>query len=317
MLDWTDRHERYFLRLCSPHALLYTEMVTTGALLHGDAARYLAFHPAEHPVALQLGGSDPAQMAASARLGQDAGFDEININVGCPSDRVQNGAFGACLMLQPAQVADCIAAIRQHVTIPITVKSRIGVDDQDSYELLAAFTAVIRSAGCDALIVHARKAWLQGLSPKQNREIPPLRYAEVYRLKSEFPDLPITINGGIRSIADVDRHLEWVDGVMLGREVYHNPYRLAELEQHLFGTPAPGRMEILEGFLPYLSAQLAAGTALQGISRHLLGLFQGLPGARSWRRAISEQAHRASAGAELLREAARRVQCAEQPESPP
>jgi len=303
MMDWTDRHCRFFHRLLSPHALLYTEMVTAPAVLHGDRARLLGFDPAEHPVALQLGGSEPVELAEAARVGESQGYDEINLNVGCPSDRVQSGRFGACLMREPALVADCIAAMRAAVSIPVTVKCRLGVDEQDEYEDLERFVDTVRATGCNVFVVHARKAWLEGLSPKENREIPPLNYARVYRLKRDFPALTIIINGGIASVADVHEHLRHVDGVMLGRTAYHEPYRLAEIEQEIFGTRLPDRDAVLAALKPYIDAHLARGDRLQHISRHILGLYQGLPGARAFRRLLSERAHRADAGYEIVEHA--------------
>jgi tRNA-dihydrouridine synthase A len=303
MMDWTDRHCRFFHRLLSPHALLYTEMVTAPAVLHGDRERLLGFDPAEHPVALQLGGSEPHELAAAARVGESLGYDEINLNVGCPSDRVQSGRFGACLMREPALVADCIAAMRAAVSIPVTVKCRLGVDEQDEYEDLERFVETVRATGCNVFVVHARKAWLEGLSPKENREIPPLNYARVYRLKGDFPELTIIINGGIASVADVHEHLQHVDGVMLGRTAYHEPYRLAEIEHEIFGTPLPDRDAVLAQLKPYVDAHLARGDRLQHISRHILGLYQGLPGARVYRRTLSERAHRADAGYEVIEQA--------------
>ncbi|HKE47976.1 MAG TPA: tRNA dihydrouridine(20/20a) synthase DusA [Rhodanobacteraceae bacterium] len=295
MMDWTDRHCRYFHRLLSPHALLYTEMVTAPAVLHGDRERLLGFDPAEHPVALQLGGSEPGELAAAARVGADLGYDEINLNVGCPSDRVQSGRFGACLMREPALVADCIAAMRAAVSIPVTVKCRLGVDEQDEYADLERFVETVRATGCSVFIVHARKAWLEGLSPKENREVPPLNYERVYRLKREFPGLTVVINGGVATVADVQNHLDHVDGVMLGRTAYHEPYRLAEIEHVLFGMPLPDRDGVLAQLRPYVEAHLARGDRLQHISRHILGLYQGLPGARAYRRHLSERAHAADA----------------------
>ena len=292
MMDWTDRHCRYFHRLLSPHARLYTEMVTAPAVLHGDRARLLGFDLAEHPVALQLGGAEPRELAAAARVGADLGYDEVNLNVGCPSDRVQSGRFGACLMREPALVADCIAAMRAAVSIPVTVKCRLGVDEQDEYADLERFVETVRATGCNVFVVHARKAWLEGLSPKENREVPPLNYARVYRLKSEFPELTIVINGGVSSVADVSEHLRHVDGVMLGRTAYHEPYRLAEIEHAVYSTPLPERDIVLERMRPYVQAHLARGDRLQHISRHILGLYQGLPGARAYRRLLSECAHR-------------------------
>jgi len=302
MMDWTDRHCRYFLRLITRHTLLYTEMVTTGALIHGDRERFLRFDPAEHPVALQLGGSEPADMATCARMGEDRGYDEINMNVGCPSDRVQSGSFGACLMAEPTLVADCVVAMKNAVKVPVTVKTRIGIDRQDSYEDLCAFTEAVASAGCAALIVHARKAWLKGLSPKENREVPPLRYDVVTRLKRDFPYLPIVINGGFTNLEQARGFLEQLDGVMIGREAYHNPWMLAAADREMFGDdhPVPTRHQVVEAFIPYVTRQLATGVPLNAMTRHILGLFLGRPGARGWRRTISEQAHRNGVGAELL-----------------
>ncbi|CRI67917.1 tRNA-dihydrouridine synthase A [Thiocapsa sp. KS1] len=306
MLDWTDRHCRYFLRLLSRHTLLYTEMVTTGALIHGDQRgdreRFLRFDPAEHPIALQLGGSDPQDMAQCARMGADRGYDEININVGCPSDRVQNGRFGACLMAEPRLVADCVAAMKDAVAVPVTVKTRIGIDDRDSYGELLDFAGAVTEAGCDALIVHARKAWLAGLSPKENRDIPPLCYDVVEQLKRDLPHQTIAINGGIKTLDETQGFLETLDGVMIGREAYHNPWILAEADRVIFGDArrAPTRNEVLDAFLLYVERELAKGTPLSAMSRHILGLFQGQPGARAWRRHLSTQAHLAGAGIEVL-----------------
>ena len=303
MMDWTDRHCRYFHRLLSPHVRLYTEMVTAPAVLHGDRARLLGFGPAEHPVALQLGGADPRELAQAARVGAELGYDEVNLNVGCPSDRVQSGRFGACLMREPDLVGDCVAAMRAAVTIPVTVKCRLGVDAQDEYADLQHFVDKVRGAGCTLFVVHARKAWLEGLSPKENREVPPLNYERVYRLKNEFPELTIVINGGVASVADVREHLDHVDGVMLGRTAYHEPYRIAEVEAELYGTPLPDRDDVLARLRPYIEAHLARGDRLQHISRHILGLYQGLPGARAYRRVLSERAHRADAGYEVVEQA--------------
>jgi len=306
MLDWTDRHCRFFLRLISKQALLYTEMVTTGALLHGDRQRFLQFDPSEHPLALQLGGSDPAGLAACAKMAEDFGYDEVNLNVGCPSDRVQNGSFGACLMAEPGLVAECVAAMRKAVSIPVTVKSRIGIDDRDSYEELTGFIGTVAEAGCDTFIVHARKAWLKGLSPKQNREVPPLRYDVVYQLKQDFPALRIVLNGGITTLDQAEDVLgNGVDGVMVGREAYHNPYILAEVDRRLFGasTEVITRAEIIEKLLPYIEQQRAEGVRLHSITRHILGLFHGEPGARSWRRHLSEHAVKYDADASVVREA--------------
>lgn len=302
MLDWTDRHCRRFLRLITQETQLYTEMVTTGALLHGDQARFLRFDPCEHPVALQLGGSDPAEMAQCARLGADWGYDEINMNVGCPSDRVQTGRFGACLMAEPGLVADCVAAMKAAVAVPVTVKTRIGIDERDSYAELLDFAGQVTAAGCDALIVHARKAWLAGLSPKENRAIPPLRYDLVERLKSDLPEQTILINGGITTLEQAAHLLTRLDGVMIGREAYHNPWILAEADRLIFGAdhPAPTRHAVLAAFMPHVERELAEGVPLSAMSRHILGLFHGQPGARVWRRYLSEHAHRAGVGSEVL-----------------
>ncbi len=306
MLDWTDRHERYFLRLISKQALLYTEMVTTGALLHGDVDRHLAFNKEEHPIALQLGGSEPNDMATCAKMAEDYGYDEVNINVGCPSDRVQSGAFGACLMAEPELVAENITAMRDAVDIPVTVKNRIAIDEMDEYEGLHRFIDVVSKAGCDTFIVHARKAWLKGLSPKQNRDIPPLNYALVYQIKREFSDVEIIINGGIKTIEDTQEHLKQVDGVMMGREVYHNPFVLAHVDEKLYKRDAQknSQFEILDNYIEYIEEQLKEGVYLKHMSRHLLGLFSGQAGAKAWRRYISENAHKANAGAEVIRQAA-------------
>ncbi|MEC4749608.1 tRNA dihydrouridine(20/20a) synthase DusA [Methylomicrobium sp. Wu6] len=306
MLDWTDRHCRFFHRLISKQARLYTEMVTTGALLHGDRRRFLQFDASEHPLALQLGGSDPADLAACARMAEDFGYDEVNLNVGCPSDRVQNGRFGACLMAEPELVAECVAAMRKAVSIPVTVKSRIGIDDRDSYEELSGFIGTVAAAGCETFIVHARKAWLKGLSPKQNREVPPLRYDVVYRLKQDFPALQIVLNGGITTLEQAEDVLRTgVDGVMVGREIYHNPYLLAEVDRRLYGTATEAitRTEIIEKLLPYIEQQRAEGVRLHSVTRHILGLFHGEPGARSWRRHLSEHAVKYDADVSVVREA--------------
>ena len=308
MMDWTDRHCRYFLRLLSPSALLYTEMVTAAAIHHGDHGTLLAFDDLEHPVALQLGGSDPDLMAEAAGRGADAGYDEININVGCPSDRVQSGRFGACLMASPEVVAECLVAMRAAVDVPVTVKTRIGIDDEDSYAFLRRFVITLRDAGCRKFIVHARIAILDGLSPKENRSVPPLQYDRVYRLKQEFPDLLIVLNGGIKKIDDVDEVLPQVDGVMIGRQAYHDPYFLARLEQHLDpSAPLPDRRDIVTAMLPYIGNELAQGERLGRITRHMLGLFAGEPGARAWRRYLSENAFREGAGTEVLLEALERL----------
>ncbi len=309
MLDWTDRYCRYFLRLISRHVVLYTEMVTTGAIIHGDRERFLKFDKFEHPVALQLGGSDPADLAQCAKLGEEWGYDEINLNVGCPSDRVQSGRFGACLMATPELVAECVDAMKQSVSIEVTVKHRIGIDDRDSYGELCDFIGASSEAGCRTFIVHARKAWLQGLSPKENREIPPLSYETVYRLKQDFPALEIIINGGITTLDQSKVHLEHVDGVMIGREAYNNPWMLAEADQQIYGDdhPIPTRHEIVEQLIPFIEQEQSAGTPVNRVSRHILGLFNGQPGARAWRRHISENAHRKGADSSVILEAASRV----------
>ena len=297
MLDWTDRHCRYFHRLLSQHALLYTEMVTTGALIHGDKHRFLQFNASENPVAFQLGGSNPKDLAVCAKMVEEYGYDEINLNVGCPSDRVQNGSFGACLMAEPALVAECIAAMSQVVSIPVTVKSRIGIDDKDSYEELVQFIGTIADTGCKTFIVHARKAWLKGLSPKQNREVPPLDYERVYQLKRDFPGLEIIINGGITTLEQAALMLDQVDGVMVGREAYQNPYILAGVDNLLYGDikEKVSRQEIVQTLIPYIQEQLRLGLRLNNVSRHILGLFHGEPGARGWRRYISENVSKAGA----------------------
>jgi len=308
MMDWTDRHCRYFHRLLSPHSRLYTEMVTSAALVRGGQLRLLEHSQQEHPVALQLGGSDPVELAQAAVLGAQAGYDEINLNVGCPSDRVQSGRFGACLMLEPALVGQCVQAMREALEarghgIPVTVKCRIGVDDQDAYADLQRFTETMIAAGVTVLVVHARKAWLQGLSPKENREIPPLDYERVYQLKREFSSLTVVINGGITTVSAVQAHLQSVDGVMLGRAAYHDPYLLAQVEAALYGEPLPTREAVLAHLRPYVEAELARGTALKHITRHVFGLYQGQPGARAFRRVLSEGAHQPGAGWRLLEEA--------------
>lgn len=308
MMDWTDRHCRYFHRLLSPHARLYTEMVTSPALIHGDRDRLLGFDQFEHPVALQLGGSEPGELAQAARIGEQFGYDEINLNVGCPSDRVQSGRFGACLMREPDLVGDCFAAMRDAVEIPVTIKCRLGVDEQDEHADLQRFVERVAESGCSIFVVHARKAWLKGLSPKENRDVPPLNYLRVHQLKHDFPQLTIIINGGIDTVAAVQTHLQHTDGVMLGRTAYHEPYRLAELDQALYQTPLPDRQVLIGQMRPYIEAHLASGGKLQHISRHLLGLFQGLPGARAWRRHLSENAHRADAGFTVIEEALRSSQ---------
>ena len=304
MLDWTDRHCRFFHRLLSEKTLLYSEMVTTGAILHGDRQRLLGFDPVEKPLVLQLGGSEAEDLAACARIGQDYGYDEINLNVGCPSDRVQRGRFGACLMLEPQTVADGVHAMRDAVNIPVSVKSRIGVDDHDSYEALVDFVATVAAAGCQTFIIHARKAWLKGLSPRENREIPPLQYDTVARLKRDFPDLAFILNGGIPDLETAMGHLAEFDGVMLGRAAYHDPYLLAEVDRHIFGDnrEPPSREAVVEAMLPYIEKALSEGQRLHGITRHMLGLFHGQPGGRIWRRRLGEAAIRKEAGVAEIRE---------------
>jgi tRNA-dihydrouridine synthase A len=302
MLDCTDRHCRYLLRLLSAHALLYTEMVTTGALLHGNPERFLRHAAAEYPLALQLGGSDPAALSECARFGEDFGYDEINLNVGCPSDRVQSGRFGACLMAEPALVAECIAAMNHAVSVPVTVKTRIGIDDRDSYEELARFISSVQEAGCDTFVIHARKAHLQGLSPKENRTVPPLNYEFVWRIKQEFPSLTIVVNGGIESLEQAVSQLEKVDGVMIGRAAYHNPWLLTQVDAQIFHDPhpIPSREAVVQQMIPYIERELRRGSPLKHITRHMLGLFQGVPGARHWRRHLSENGLRAGAGSEVV-----------------
>lgn len=309
MMEWTDRHCRYFLRLISHRVRLYTEMVTTGALIYGDRERFLAYDSSEHPLALQLGGSCPRELALCARMAEEDGFDEINLNVGCPSHRVCSGRFGACLMIEPELVAECVAAMNQAVQLPVTVKTRIGVDEQDSYEFLCQFISTVAQAGCQTFIIHARKAWLQGLSPKENREIPPLCYEIARAIKRDFPQLEVVINGGITTLEAIQEHVQWVDGVMIGRAIYHNPYLLSQVDRCFYGDfhPLPTRYEIIDAFLPYMEQQLARGIRLSAMTRHILGLFQGQPGARIWRRYLSENAHRSGAGTKTVREALQRV----------
>jgi len=306
MLDWTDRHCRYFHRQLTRRTLLYTEMITTGALIFGDAEQHLQFNVSEHPLALQLGGSDPEALARCSKLAEAHGYDEINLNVGCPSDRVQNGAFGACLMANPQLVADCMMAMLDSVSLPVTIKHRIGIDEMESYDELAHFVGTVATSGCRIFIIHARKAWLQGLNPKQNREIPPLQYERVYRLKHEFSDLEIIINGGIETLDQAEMHLARVDGVMIGRAAYHNPWLLADADRRLFGAenPVSARAEVVEAMIPYLEAHLREpGGKVSHVTRHMLGLFNGQPGARKWRRSLSENAARRDATAGVLAEA--------------
>jgi tRNA-dihydrouridine synthase A len=305
MMDWTDRHDRYFLRLISRRVLLYSEMVPVGAILHGDRDRFLAFHPAEHPVALQLGGAEPDDLARAAAAGETYGYDEINLNVGCPSPRVQKASFGAALMAEPERVAACFAAMAGAVEVPVTVKTRTGIDDLDSYDHLRRFVEAVAGAGCKTFIIHARKAWLSGLSPKQNREVPPLDYDRVYRLKRDYPDLEIILNGGITDLDAAQDHLRYVDGVMLGRAAYQNPYLLAEADRCFFGCEDRplSRHEVARDFIAYAETRLVEGVPLKSMTRHILGLFNGLPGARAWRRCLSEQAHHSDSPSEVIEQA--------------
>jgi tRNA-dihydrouridine synthase A len=305
MMDWTDRHCRVFHRRLTRRARLYTEMLTTGAVIHGDRARLLSFDPSEHPVALQLGGSDAHDLATAAQIGEDFGYDEINLNVGCPSDRVQHGRFGACLMAEPELVAACVDAMKRAVNIPVTVKCRIGIDEQDPEVALDRFARDAVAAGAEALVVHARKAWLDGLSPKENRDIPPLDYDRVYRLKAALPDLPVIINGGIGSLSEARAHLSRVDGVMLGRAAYQEPWRLLTVDPDVFGEPAPHATmkDAFEAMMPYIERELARGTRLHAITRHFVGAFHGVPGARAFRRHLAENGVKPGAGANVLRDA--------------
>jgi tRNA-dihydrouridine synthase A len=302
MMDWTDRHCRYFLRQFSPRVLLYTEMIVANAVLLGDRQRLLAYDPAEHPVALQLGGSDPGQLARAAAIGVSFGYDEINLNVGCPSDRVQSATFGACLMARPRLVGDCVRAMRDAVAVPVTVKCRIGIDEHDDYGFLHAFVSEVAAAGCTAVIVHARKAVLKGLSPKENREVPPLIYERAWQVKQDFPSLTVTVNGGLRTVPQVTEQLLHVDGVMLGREAYHNPYLLPALHRavHADGFETPDPLTITRSMQSYAEREMKTGTPLRAITRHMMGLFAGRAGARAWRRALSEGASRPGAGPELM-----------------
>ncbi len=303
MMEWTDRHYRYLVRLMTKHTRLYTEMVTSGALIHGDRERFLKFNDIEHPIALQLGGSEPIEMAKSAKWGEDAGYDEININVGCPSDRVQAGRFGVCLMREPNQVASCIRAMHEQVTIPVTVKCRIGVDEDDSYEFLTEFVNAIVDAGSKTLIVHARKAWLKGLNPKQNRENPALDYDRVYTLKKDFPNLNIVINGGIDSIEQMKHHLRFVDGVMIGRQAYKHPEFLLKVDQEIYQTnddQHTSMNEIILQYANYVDQNMQAGTPLKSMTKHILNVYQGIPGAKLWRRHLSENMHKPGAGVDLI-----------------
>ena len=304
MMDWSDRHCRVFWRQLSQHAVLYTEMVTTGALLHAEPARFLDYDECEHPLALQLGGSNPADLAACARLAEQWRYDEVNLNCGCPSDRVQNGSFGACLMGEAQTVADSVKAMRDTCSLPVTVKHRTGIDQLDSYAFLCDFVGRVAEAGCEVFIVHARKAWLSGLSPKENREIPPLEYEKVYQLKRDFPQLEIIINGGIHSIDEAYQHLQYVDGVMMGRSAYQNPSILSEVDPLFYeGQPGPAAADALSQLYPYIQQQLQQGSRLNHITRHVLGLFNGQPGAKQFRRHLSENAHKPGAGIDVLKDA--------------
>jgi len=310
MMEYTDRHDRYFLRLLSKHTWLYTEMLTSNTLIHGDAERFLQYNDSEHPLALQLGGSDPKDLAICSKMANDFGYDEINLNVGCPSDRVKSGRFGASLMANPQLVARCVEAMQSNSSVPVTVKCRLGIDDLDKYEDLKTFIQIVARGGCQIFIIHARKAWLQGLSPKENRDVPPLNYETVYCIKREFPELEIIINGGLKTLEDAKKQLDFVDGAMIGREAYHNPYILVKADQLIYGDNnelLPSRKKILEQYLPYVEQQLTKGVNLTQISRHLLGLFQGLPGAKAWRRHISENAYKDGAGIEVIEQAQRLV----------
>lgn len=316
MMGWTDRHARYFLRLISRHSLLYTEMVNTGALLHNDQKvgvqkRLLAYHVSEHPVALQLGGSDPVALAKCTVMAEDAGFDEVNLNVGCPSDRVKSGNFGACLMAKPELVADCVAAMQEKVKIPVTVKCRVGIDNMESFESFENFISKVAETGCDTFIVHARNAWLKGISPKQNREIPPLKYDFVHRLKNENPAFTIVINGGIKTMETVKQQLQYVDGAMLGREAYHNPYILAAVDKEIYKdkmASIKSREEIIEQMCEYIDSEQRNGVALHSITRHILGLFQGQPGAKAWRRYLSENGHHEDADSRVVKQALQQIE---------
>lgn len=305
MLDWTDRHERYFLRLISQHALLYTEMVTTGAIIFGDRDRYLQFNNEEQPVSLQLGGSDVKHLAECTKIAEDYGYDEVNLNLGCPSNRVQNGSFGACMMAEPELVGECISAMQQAVKIPVSAKTRIGIDDKDSFEELVHFVGTLHEAGCENFVIHARKAILNGLSPKENRTIPPLKYDVVYKIKELFPQCHISLNGGVKTLGDTLQHLKHVDGVMMGREAYHNPYLLSEVDRLIFNDDHTvlTRHQLVESMFPYIEKEMAKGVRLQSIVRHILGVFQGVKGTKAWKRYLSENAHKADAGLDVLKHA--------------
>ncbi len=309
MMDWSDRHYRFFMRLLTKRALLYTEMVTAAAVVHGDRSYLLGYNAIEHPLALQLGGADPAQLAEAARIGEDFGYGEINLNVGCPSDRVQSGSFGAALMLQPELVADCIAAMQSAVDVPVTVKCRIGVDEQEAVQTLPDFIRTVAGAGCETFVIHARKAWLKGLSPKQNREIPPLDYGLVHQIKQQFPALRILLNGGLVSLAQAMAETKGLDGAMVGRAAYHDPWIMADTDQLVFGESGPSvsREQVVRGLIEYVNFERTNGTKLHAITRHVLGLFAGQPGARHWRRTLSEKGVKPGAGSEVIGEAAASV----------
>lgn len=309
MMKWSDRHYRYFIRLITKQSLVYTEMINSGAIIHGDRDRFLKFNSEEHPVAIQLGGSDPDQLAQCATIVTDYGYDEINLNIGCPSERVQSGSFGACLMAEPDLVAECIYAMKKKTNLPVTIKTRIGIDDHDSYEELSAFISKNVAVGCETFIIHARTAWLKGLSPKENRNIPPLQYDVVYQIKKDFPDLEIIINGGITKVKEINTHLEHVDGVMIGREAYHNPYFLSEVDKIFYdqNEVINTREEIVEKMILYIDQEMKKGIHLKHISSHILGLFQGVPGAKRWRRHISENAHKKDSDSSVIKKAFKKV----------
>lgn len=308
MMDWTTRHCRYFHRLLSPHAVLYTEMVTTGALIHGEAARFLRYDEAEHPVICQLGGSDPRDLASCAKMVEDFGYDGVNLNCGCPSDRVQSGRFGACLMASPELVAECVDAMQNAVNIPVSVKCRIGIDDQDSEEFLHKFVSTIAATGCKDFTIHARKAWLQGLSPKQNREVPPLDYPRIHRLKAAMPELCITLNGGIRTLAQIHEHGAELNGIMIGREAYQNPYFLAEIEQDLYGTPLPERRDIAQQMIAYAARQIRDhDVPVKAVTRHIIGLFHEQRGAKKWRQALSTLPYQDGADEQVIAQALEQI----------
>ena len=312
MMTHTDRHFRYFLRLLSRRVMIYTEMLTCGALIHGDKEYFLAYNKEEHPLALQLGGGDPVQLGQCASMAEDAGYDEVNLNIGCPSDRVQSGQFGACLMAQPNLVADCVQSMQSRISIPVTVKTRIGIDHRDSYEELVNFVQLVSEAGCRSIFIHARKAWLSGLRPRQNREVPPLKYDVVYAVKKDFPELEIIINGGISTLEQCKEHMRYVDGVMLGRAICHNPYLLANVDEEFFQQtgPAVSRHDILRQYLDYIESQLSQDIYLSHMSRHIIGLFNGQQGARAYRRLLSEEAHKPGAGVDIIEQAMQLVKAA-------